>query len=128
MVSTKILLKILVGILILMISFHSTADTRKQSEETIPFIIYKSELEPINSKPAFMKYQPNSMNTVTAQTVKELPLNEVVDSIHTIRKTICSSAGNADVKVWFSIDANGKILGIGMAAQSGLEVTFHCNK
>ena len=53
-------------------------------------------------------------------------VNEITNTIENVREAFCRRAGNADIRIWFSADASGKILGVGAGAQSGLEVTFHC--
>jgi hypothetical protein len=47
-----------------------------------------------------------------------------------VKNAVCNSVGDADVKVWLIVSAEGKIgistFGGGASTQTGIEVDFHC--
>lgn len=52
--------------------------------------------------------------------------NALKSAIGNARSAICSSVGDATVKVYFTFDADAKVFGIGTSTGAGIEVTFEC--
>jgi hypothetical protein len=56
--------------------------------------------------------------------------SKLSERIRQTKNAICAAVGKADVRVWFSVGANGEINGeivtVGTSTQSGIEVSFHC--
>lgn len=142
--------KVLIGIIASFLSLNVLAAAKKESTDTIPFVIYKTPIiyysAPVtttaSSLPqATMSYTPptlqgsvktdmKSSTTISAveqeASTSNIPTAEVKNLIRQVRDAVCGSVGDSDVRVWVSIDASGKLLGVGASTQSGLEVTFHC--
>ncbi len=117
------LLKVLFGIILLVFSLNTIADTKKQSEDTIPFVAYK--VQSINSSPATVAYQSLVSNYLTIPGVEDIDPSALANFIKKIKMTICGGEKNMDVRVWLSAEVSGKLI-VGISALSGLEVTFHC--
>lgn len=140
------------GIIASFLSLNVLADAKKESTDTIPFVIYKTPViyysVPITTTAsalpqATMGYMPpiiqgsvksDMKRSTTISAVEQeastgnIPTAEVKNLIRRVRDAVCGSVGDSDVRVWVSIDASGKLLGVGASTQSGLEVTFHCKE
>ena len=81
-----------------------------------------------------MSYLPGtaiitSTYTKIVANLEKIAASKASDAIKMIRSTVCNAAGDADAKIWINFDADGKIgigASAGAAAQSGIEITFHC--
>ena len=105
------------------VSNNAFAEEKKASpENTIPFMTYNTTFMATSTQTT------QSSNQTSNQL--DVPTKTLGDFIKRTRASICQSVGDADVKIWISVDVNAKveakILAIGSATQSGLEVTFHC--
>jgi len=65
-----------------------------------------------------LKTNMKSSSTVSATVEQEsstsdIPTADVQRLIKQVRNAVCNSIGDADVRVWTSIDASGKLLGVG---------------
>jgi hypothetical protein len=142
-------IKTLTVIIASFISLNVFAGERNESAETIPFVTYKSHIiyystpvtassilppasanHPSASMQDSLKIDMNSSAMVSAveqeSSTSNIPTADVQNLITRVRNAVCNSVGDSDVRVWVSIDASGKLLGVGASTQSGLEVTFHC--
>ncbi len=112
-----------------------------EQENTLSFITYKKVIYyPVCEKMLLHSISRNSCisNTdyplwrIASPIIEEkissekVQINDIKAKIKLVKEVVCEAAGDADIKVWFSFDAEGKVLGIGASAQSGIEVTFHC--
>lgn len=103
------------------------------NEETLPFIQQKMITEkfvtsiPLQPVPDYNKalthFPAFNMETKKAS---NLPTGIIVDTITKTKAVICQAAKGGSVKVYFSIDASGKFLGIGASSEAGIEITFNC--
>jgi hypothetical protein len=112
---------ILAGILIIFPMSIFAADDIK-----IPFITNVNTLNENISKSAqiYEKSPPWSTNS----TVKNIDGNKIANTIRDVKTTVCSAVESGSVKVYFTLDVEGKILGIGASSGAGIEVTFNCEK
>lgn len=132
-------------ILFLFFSLNLFAIPKQEAlSETIPFVTYQTRViynqtAPIASLETnhyLYSYQPSKGNrkkispssAIVEQTTltNNIPIAEVHNLILKIKQSACSSVGDGDIKVWITVDASGKLLGIGASTQSGIEVTLHC--
>ncbi|MBY0544680.1 MAG: hypothetical protein K2Q14_03935 [Gammaproteobacteria bacterium] len=120
---------------LLSMGVNALANIEDASHNTVPFIIYQSL--PINQScytsrgqvqaPISSKICLSGGDSVMQQV--DISSDKIRNTIRNIQNTICNVVtDNTDIKVWFSIDASGKLFGIGTATQSGLEITFHCTR
>jgi hypothetical protein len=133
--------------LVLALTTNVFAETKKEAvKDTIPFVTYQnrviyyysSQLPSSDLSYSTRDYHLQEMqgsvkkSTAVASVVEQeattnnIPTADVKNLVERVRDAVCSSVGDADVRVWISIDASGKLLGVGASTQSGLEVTFHC--
>jgi len=91
----------------------------------IPFITNVNTLNESNSK-STQDYE-KSINWNTKPIVKEIAGNEIAKTIHDVKTTVCGAVESGSVKVYFTLGAEGKILGIGASSGAGIEVTFNCS-
>ncbi|TAK79240.1 MAG: hypothetical protein EPO11_00400 [Gammaproteobacteria bacterium] len=121
----------------------------KESLDTIPFLTYKTriiyypapKINSIASLQGGMSYSPSVTEASVSKNIqstpivveqetstRNVPIMDVQKSINQVRKALCNTIKDADFRIWVSVDASGKFLGLGASAQSGLEVTFHCKE
>jgi hypothetical protein len=102
-------------------------------EETLPFIHHtitnanfttNIPLAPVTDySKSFTGFPTFDMESNKAS---NLPTGIIVDTITKTKAVICQAAKGGSVKVYFSIDASGKFLGIGASSKAGIEITFKC--
>ena len=109
-------LKFLYVLAILLISFNSMASQKQPTKETIPFAVY-------NTKADF--YFLQTSKTPEYATVVNISEDEIKAIIEPLRRSLCSTLGDADVKVWLSGSIGRKLI-VSASVTSGIEVTFHC--
>ncbi len=63
---------------------------------------------------------------VSPSNTNYIPSEQIISQTKKIRQSLCTGASKADIRVWLTTDASGKIFGIGVGGQTGVEVTFHC--
>lgn len=135
-------------IFLIFLSFFNLASAAQKNpqEEGIPFQIYKTKItyypaQETSTKQcthdnacmkqmSFCMRVSDFLNTDLAiiensQSTKLIQPDEIKSTITQLKKTICSVAEDADVKVWLSGDMGGKLI-VSVSVQSGIEVTFHC--
>ena len=115
-----------------MLCFSSIAVAEPESNDTIKVIVpsnaektgYYLWLQPEGTQKLGDK--PQFFASAFQNKVSNIPIKEIKDTIAKVKGTVCEAVKPGTVKVWFSFDAEGKILGIGSSAQGGIEVTFEC--
>jgi len=120
---------VILCIKVLIISFLTSVpyltyagEITQKHKKTIPFVY--DEYIPVQEGAAVnrINYQGAIIKTNTAH----VSTDEVKELIKEVKDSVCSTIGDADVRVWLSFDASGKVLGIGTSTQAGMEVSFHC--
>lgn len=111
-------MQIIAAMILLLFTQNLFCET-KEKDHKIPFLNYQNSLCPSSNK-------TSTQETYVAYTY--ISTNDIQNTISDIKNSICSSVGDADIKVWLSLDACGKVLGLGMSTQGGVEVTFHCKE
>lgn len=92
----------------------------------IPFI---TNVNTVND--ALLKGAQNSNKDINCNTkpiVKEIDGNKIAKTIREVKTTVCSAVESGSIKVYFTLDVEGKIFGIGASSGAGIEVTFNCGK
>lgn len=118
-------------------AISSTTTSAHPSSETALHDTY-SAMDSVNGYWGGSSRQPVNLSSPTPgniiassedeTSISNIPVAELKKVTSQMHNSVCASIGDGDVRVWFSIDADGKLLGVGASAESGLEVTFHCKK
>lgn len=122
--------KLLLGVTLLFFSINIIALPQKESEKTIPFATYTYISGSIpravdrSGKPPIPQNQNEVIAIVSSKV--DISVNKISDFVKEIRESICTNVGDADVRVWLSLDTQAKMLLISTNMQGGIEVTFHC--
>lgn len=102
-------------IVLAFILYYDIALGKSEISETIPFIVQ----DRVIMNDSFAINRSSSVN---------IEVGEIQSYLKKIRSAVCDTVGDADIRVWLTVEADGKILGIGASGGAGLEVTFHCGK
>lgn len=75
-----------------------------------------------------MVYRPENMSySGKLRTVVEVEADSIKALLKTIRSQLCSANPKGEFQASFSVDASGKVLGLGASATSGLQATIKCD-
>ncbi|MBX3487780.1 MAG: hypothetical protein KF798_07760 [Candidatus Paracaedibacteraceae bacterium] len=119
---------------ILLAFFLQALPINAKNQQTIPFI-HQSVIPPPPNIQSFMNLNPYKMQSSISQSEKNttleeitnIPIDKLKEIIKLFRTEMCKINQNGSFKLALSIDASGKIIGIGISATSGLEVNINCN-
>ncbi|MEX1227212.1 MAG: hypothetical protein WEB64_10710 [Marinobacter sp.] len=107
-------------LLVVGLVFYGTSYAEDNSIYVItnkPISVSETEEWSASTSPAYQELQ---------QITTEVEGRMLESAIRNVKSTICSSVGDAAVKVYFTFDASAKVFGIGTSTGAGIEVTFDC--
>ena len=130
-------MKIIFRVLIFLpICISGNAQVPSHAADAIPFATYSVVPQSLtehtgsdqNNTPMLqMKVERNEAGkSAIISQVNQVDAGKLTKFVRNIRDTLCSSIGDADVKVWVSFDAQAKMLVVSANGQTGIEVVFHC--
>ena len=120
--------------------------TESPEKKTLPFVVKRTVVVPVS--PAMAELCPkipnskirafsnlngvNREGTALAEKTEEqavdVDIDKILATIREIKQNLCLAVGKGEVKFWVKSDFEGKILGIGGSAESGIEVMVQCEK
>jgi hypothetical protein len=62
----------------------------------------------------------------TEELAVSVETDKIITTIKEIKEKLCQTVGNGQIKFWMKSDFEGKFLGIGGSAESGIEVAVLC--
>jgi hypothetical protein len=127
--------------LFLILIFGFSLNTYAQKDDPlIPFVITKTVV-----KDSKGKYVNEAMNgwvvaghhfygqagniqysLSQSQDTKYIKSSTISKIVSNVKRSLCSAIEKGEFKVWLKVDGSGKVLGIGVSAEGGIEVTVKC--
>lgn len=75
-------------------------------------------------------YQAKAPGVYTAvkkkSETKMVKASKITEIVKNIRTSLCNAVKKGEFKVWLKVDAEGKLFGVGVGTEGGIEVTVQC--
>lgn len=108
-----------------------TFTIKAKEQQTIPFIYQQTIPAILNGESSrdssSMQDNISQSERTISEKITDIPTDELKKIIKLFKTEMCDVNQNGSFKLVLSVDAGGKIIGIGISAMGGLEVNITCN-
>lgn len=119
----------------------NTVSFAKDSDPEIPFVLINTTVKDAKGKqvaktmngwaggPLLWQSPGKTQYTMEqSQDTKMIKSSTITKIVKNTKKALCDAVENGEFKVWLKVDGGGKVLGIGVSGEGGIEVTVKCEK